>query len=266
MAHEVLIGSQLAFVARLDRRGRQLPSNAEGQQLASRVTMVVKTFERPDAARRLVKSARTIFPGRIVVADDSRVPFTDLGPGVDILALPFNVGLSAGRNAAVEAVTTEFLFLTDDDTVFTAATDIVAMMEYLDDHSEVDLVAPQLIYLPWWYRFDTASIDLLPGAPEPLRQRGEDIEGATVVYKVQNVFLARTDAIRKIGWNDDLRLIEHNDFFARASGKLVCVQADGVRAYHARTPFNEFYMRHRNDTAAAQALENTLWSERAEPR
>lgn len=170
------------------------------------------------------------------------------------------MGLSAGRNAALDTVDTEFVFLTDDDSVFTAATDIIAMMEYLDDNPEVDIIAPDLVYLPWWYKFRTDHIRLLPGASAPLRQVGDVIGGATVVNKVQNVFLARTAALKQVRWEERLRLIEHDDFFSRASGKLVCVQADGVRAYHARTPFDSFYMRFRNDVAESNAIVQELWS------
>lgn len=257
--HTALVATQLATLARLDRLRRELPTSAEQDALSARVTMIIKTFERPAIVQRLVSSARTVFPGRIVVADDSREPLTSLGDGVEILALPFNVGLSAGRNAALDVVETEFVFLTDDDSVFTAATDIVAMMEYLDDYPEVDIIAPDLVYLPWWYKFRTDHIGLLPGAEPPLRQVGEEIGGATVVNKVQNVFLARTEALKRVRWEDRLRLIEHDDFFSRASGKLVSVQADGVRAYHARTPFDAFYMRFRNDVAESNAVVHELW-------
>lgn len=260
VVHTAAIGAQLRAVRGLDGRTREAPTQAELAELSTRVTVVVKTFERPAVLMRLIRSIRTVFAGRIIVADDSREPLTRLGPGVDVLALPFNVGLSAGRNAAVDQVETEFMFLTDDDIVFTLATDLVAMLQYLDEFDEVDVVAPELIYLPWWYAVDTTSHELFPGAPPPLRSRGEKIGGATVVYKVQNVFLARTEAIRSIRWDDRLRLVEHRDFFSRASGKLVCVQADGVRAYHARTPFDEFYMGYRNDVAASSTLLRDLWS------
>jgi len=222
--------------------------------------MIVKTFERPTTVRRLIRTARRIFEGRIIVADDSRVPLTDLGDGVEIVALPFNVGLSAGRNAALDRVETEYVFVTDDDTVFTVASDIVAMMQYLDDHPEVDLIAIQLVNLPWWYAIDNTAQGLYPGAAPPLRQTGEMIGGAMVVPKAENVFLARTASIKAIRWDDDLRLVEHKDFFSRASGRLVCVQADGVRAYHAKSPHNAFYMQHRLDVMPSFAIANRKWA------
>jgi hypothetical protein len=258
--HQAAVSVELAALTRLDARGRELPSPEEGRSLADRVTMVVKTFERPDVVRRLVRTARIVFPGRILVADDSETPLNSLGPSVDIVALPFNVGLSAGRNAAVAQVTTEFTFLTDDDIVFTAATDIVAMMEYLDAHPDVDLVAPQLVNLPWLYATDRRQSALFDGALPPRRPFGEEIDGAVVVPKVANVFLARTEPLRRIGWDEQLRLVEHRDFFTRASGRLVCVQADGVRAYHVRTPYDDEYMRYRRDTRESLAYLGKKWS------
>jgi len=93
---------------------------------------------------------------------------------------------------------------------------------------------------------------------------GEEVGGAIVVSKVANVFLARTESIKAIRWDDDLRLVEHRDFFSRASGRLVCVQAEGVRAYHVRTPFNAFYMKHRRDVGPSLAAVSRKWGTRGE--
>lgn len=259
IVYPVVTGTQLALAGGIDRRGHPAPTATEAAALTERVTMIVKTFERPSTARRLIRSARRIFPGRIIVADDSREPLTEPGEGVEIVALPFNVGLSAGRNAALDLVDTEFVFVTDDDTVFSRASDIVAMVEYLDAHPEVDLIAPQFVNLPYWYAVDNREQLLYEGADPPLRQIGEDIGGAMVVLKVENVFLARTESIKAIRWDDELRLVEHKDFFSRASGRMVCVQADGVRAYHVRTPCNAFYMKHRWDVGPSFAIANRKW-------
>lgn len=263
LIYPVVVGTQLGVARQIDRLGHKPPSRDEAAELSSRVTMIVKTFERPATVRRLIRTARRVFEGRIIVADDSLVPLTDLGDGVEIIPLPFNVGLSAGRNAALDRVETEYVFVTDDDTVFTQASDIVAMMEYLDDNTEVDLIAIQLVNLPWWYALDNTAQALYPGAAPPLRQPGELIGGAMVVPKTENVFLARTASVKAIRWDDDLRLVEHKDFFSRASGRLVCVQADGVRAYHVRTPYNAFYMKHRWDVMPSFAIANRKWAQRS---
>lgn len=98
--------------------------------------------------RRCLASARTIFDGRIVVADDSRSPASEVGAGVHVIPLPFNSGVSVGRNAALDAVETDLVFVTDDDAVFTDASDIVAAMNLLDNQPEVDLVAFTRVDLP----------------------------------------------------------------------------------------------------------------------
>ena len=95
--------TQLAVVRRADRARVGLPTDQERAEVARRVTMTVKTFERPDVLRRCLATAREVFDGRIVVADDSRVPVTGLGDGVDVIPLPFNSGVPAGRNAALDA-------------------------------------------------------------------------------------------------------------------------------------------------------------------
>ena len=66
---------------------------------------MIKTFERPAKLKRLVDSIRRLYPGlTIIVVDDSRHP-RNL-PEVENINLPFDSGVSAGRNAGVKAVGT----------------------------------------------------------------------------------------------------------------------------------------------------------------
>ena len=99
------------------------------------------------------------------------------------------------------------------------------MMEYLDEHPDVDIIAPELVNLPWLYTSHRRESLLFTGALPPLRPFGEVVAGAVVVPKVANVFLARTDSLREVGWDERLRLVEHQDFFS-GEWRLVCVQAD----------------------------------------
>ena len=71
--------------------------------LDEQLTLVVKTFERPATLRRLVTSIRRLYPTvRVIVVDDSRVP-SQL-PGVDTIALPYDQGVSIGRQAGLDQV------------------------------------------------------------------------------------------------------------------------------------------------------------------
>ena len=255
--------SQLAVVRRADLARFGRASADEREQVAERVTMAVKTFERPDVLRRCLTSVRDVFDGRIVVADDSRVPVMGLGPGIDVIPMPFNSGVPAGRNAALDAVGTELVFVTDDDIVFTAASDLVAAMNYLDDHPEVDLVALSRVDLPRWRAVHWLAAEaLFPGAEPPLVPFGTEVGGLPVVPKTPQLYLARTASIQRVRWDERLRMVDHRDFFSRASGRIVAVQAPTVRAYHLRTPFDPFYTRYREDVAADLRTLGKIWSGR----
>lgn len=264
-AHRGVTRGQLAGLAAYDRFAGPRRSEGERAAVAQRVTMAVKTFERPETVRRLVRSARRVFDGRIVIADDSRVPVAFDDPRVDVLPMPFNSGVSIGRNAALDAVTTEFVFVTDDDIVFTALSDIAGAVAYLDDNPEVDVVGMLRVEVPRWYAMSHGADGLYPGSRPPLRGFGELIDGLPVQVKLEQLYLARTASIQRVRWNENIRMVDHNDFFSRASGVLVCVLDPGMRAYHARTPFNAFYTQHREDVDPDLAYLAQAWDGTAPP-
>ena len=245
----LLTAAQVAMARPLDAWRNPKESSAARADVADVVTVMVKTFERPRTARRLIRSLRRYFDGRIVVADDSRVPLTSNEPLVDVLALPFNSGVPAGRNAALATVTTEFCFVTDDDAVFSRACHLHRLVSYLRDNPGVDIAAVILVNLPSRTYFDAGEQVLNRGADPPLRPYGELIGGAPVRYKVPNAFLARTESLRRVGWDENLRMLDHGDFFSAASGKLVTVTHPGAACYHARTPFDHHYQSYRLDYA-----------------
>jgi glycosyltransferase involved in cell wall biosynthesis len=84
------------------------------------VTFLVKTHERPQCLRKLLLSLRTQFPRtRVIVADDGRVSLRHRLDDelLTLLTLPYDVGLSAGRNAMLERVETKYFITLDDDFV-----------------------------------------------------------------------------------------------------------------------------------------------------
>lgn len=225
--------------------------------------MTVKTFQRPSVARRLVRAARTVFDGRIVVADDSRQPMTFDDPLVDVLPLPFNSGVSVGRNAALDAVDTEYVLVTDDDIVFTAASDVEAARRRLDANPEIDVVGFLRVELPRWFAHDFGPDALFSGHREPLRPWGEIVGGLPVRYKIAQVYLARTEAIGRVRWDPAVRMVDHRDFFSRAAGEIVVVLDASIRSYHAQTPFDAGYTRYRLDVQPDLRYLGRVWQARA---
>jgi hypothetical protein len=222
------------------------------------VTLLIKTFERPVLVRRLVASIRRMYPALpIIVVDDSREP-TRL-PDVETIELPYDVGVSAGRQAGLERVTTPYVMILDDDFIFYRATRIERAVAALERQPRIDLVGGQLIDLPY-LRFREPPIGrIFPTSATPREPIGSTIDGLPVCDKVANFYVARTDSIRRVGWTPALRRLDHADFFTRALGVLVCVFDRELRAFHAQTPFDAEYMARRTDIAADQAVLAARW-------
>ncbi len=255
-AHRWLMSAMIAGVGVRDAvrfRG------AADARLTTQVTIAVKTFERPRAIARFVRSARRVFAGRIVVADDSRQPWQSRDPHVTVLPLPFNSGVSFGRNSALDAVTTPYVLICDDDFVFTHATRWESALEYLERHREVDAVAGLQIEVPRWYSLVFDGDPLFPGHETPLVAPGTIIDGLPVRLMTPQAYLARTASIQAVRWNESLRVVDHRDFFSRAAGRLVFVQDEAIPVFHARTPWNRFFTTYREDTAADLAWLGQFW-------
>ncbi|MDY6055276.1 glycosyltransferase [Micrococcus sp.] len=259
-AHEGLAAAELAVLRTRDRLLEPDPTPAERADVAEHLTIVVKTFLRPDVCRRLLCSAREVFDGRIVVADDSPTPLTVADPRVDVVALPFDSGVAVGRNRALAEVDTEFTFITDDDHVLSRATRLHEVIDYLRRNPEVDIVGMGLMNLPERRVADVGTDRMTAGTLPPLREHGELVDGLPVRLMVAQNYVARTASLRRIGWDEGVRMLDHRDFFHRASGRLLTVLDLSVGAYHVRTPYRREYMRHRRDHAADREYLQRKWT------
>lgn len=216
-----------------------------------KVTAVIKTFQRPRHCASLVASIRRHYPDLpIVVVDDSRQPGDY--PGCRLVRLPFDSGLSAGRNAGVAAVETEYVLNLDDDFLFCSRTALGDALSILERHRQIDLLAGTVVDLPLFITHDFRDSGLFPTCAEAKIRPGTRIGPALVMDKVPNFFLARTAAVRSIGWDPALKLFEHADFFTRARGRIVSAQWDGWRILHRRDPFNRDYLQFRENLASSQ--------------
>ncbi len=259
LAHRAVVSTQLGYVATYDALRRRRDPDVDAW-LAERLTITAKTFLRPATARRMVRTARRTFTGRIVIADDSHVPMKAPDDRTTVLALPFNSGVPRGRNAALAAVTTPYAMVTDDDVVFTRGSNVVAAVAYLEENPEVDAVCATLIELPRWYHWPYGDErELLPGHLPPKLPYGAVVDGLPVVMKGPQVFVGRTDRLREVPYDEHIRMVDHRDFFSSAAGRLVFVQDPEVAVFHARTPFNREYTSYRDDVGADLAYLHQKW-------
>src|SRR2546427_13209337 len=88
-------------------------------------TIIIKTFERYDSLSYLLSSiAKMNLPCPVMIADDSRTSYKDdiqrkYGRLIkDYIVLPFDSGLSKGRNVLVDNVRTKYFLLCEDDFIF----------------------------------------------------------------------------------------------------------------------------------------------------
>ena len=72
--------------------------------------------------------------------------------------------------------------------------------------------------------------------------------------KVANFYIARTESIRKVGWDPQIKRLDHADFFTRAKGVLTTVFDPAFKVLHARTPFDRDYMRKRLDVQSDREI------------
>jgi len=224
------------------------------------VTLLIKTFERPYCLQTLLGSYRRLYQTMgwvcpILIADDSQAPYktrieAEFGDLVtDYICLPFNVGLSAGRNTLLDRVETPYFLLCDDDFIFDKRANLAFMRRILAT-TDVELLGGLFLNRtirihdePAWRFFGrflrrrnfAAFWSALMKRDTIARFQGNyEVTNQTLSTKpiqysppftrcdyVNNFFMAETVALRRRGvrWNDALKINEHEAFFFEAKQK-----------------------------------------------
>lgn len=235
-----LVHVQIALITAGDRLRRRAPAD---HPLLDELTLVVKTFERRALLLRLLRSIRRTYPGiRIVVVDDSREPA--VLEGADYVVLPFDSGVSAGRNAGLARVKTPYTMILDDDFVFYRNSDLLASLRKIAAEPRIDILGGIVFTLPMMELNDSSRTSIYKEGAKP---SSTPLAGLEQRLKVPNFFIARTERLRLIGWDDRIRRQEHIDFFTRAHGVLTTVLDPRLRCLHAKSPFDRHYMGYRLD-------------------
>jgi hypothetical protein len=232
--------TRAALAAARARIGALPSARAEGPEWLREITVIVKAFERPQCVATLLESVRRFYPSlAVLVCDDGREPLyadgVEPAAGVRWFTLPFAAGhtLGAGRNHLLRQVATPLFFLADDDHVFTRHTRLDVLRAVLNRH----------------------ALDLVGGSQEKgdlgaaiFEQRGDVVyqrfyehrgvlePGVVRCDRVSNTFLARTERVREIGWEERVYAAEHADFFLRATRAGLRIALVGyVHVDHDRT-------------------------------
>lgn len=242
------------FTIKWTIKGHKKPDKEETELVCRNITFIFKSFERQKMAKRLYKNIQKYYPGvKVIIADDSKNSLKLAGSNLEIIQLPFNSGLSFGLNRALEKVTTPFVMRMDDDELLTLCTSVGEQLNFLFEHPEADLVGFGVISPPKCTPTHLNAVlyykQTMSRAPKTLRipHMTHIDKNHIVLGKVTNVFLARTDKVKEIGWDDNIRMIDHNEFFMRAAGNLVSVLSTDTAVFHYHNPYASHYQKYRRD-------------------
>lgn len=153
-----LVRSELLLERMLDAASARPATDAA---VIKGVTALVKTFERPLILRRLVDSIQRLYPGvPVVVVDDSRTPARL--ESVETIEMPYDSGISAGRNEGLRHVTTRYVLLLDDDFVLSRRTRLGDALALMEQHPEIDIMGGTVIDLPFYRKRRSADGFVFP--------------------------------------------------------------------------------------------------------
>lgn len=174
------------------------------------ITILIKTFERPDAVKRLVESIRTFYQDiEIIVIDDSERSASLTG--VTQVLLPFDVGLSRGRNLGMAHVRTPYVFICDDDCIFTDETDLGKAQALLNECA-VDILGVDAD-INYCGTFET-HINEYTTVIYRRGTIGGSADADVKLYDfIPNIFLAKTAVLLQHSWDESLKMGEHFAFF-----------------------------------------------------
>jgi len=184
------------------------------------ITILIKTFKRPNIAKRLIDSVRRNYPDiKIIVAHDDDEDYSF--DTCEMIELPFDTGISYGRNMLVDACKTEYCLILDDDCIFNSSSNLEILLNELKKNN-LDIIQPRIISAspnPACTKTGEQNYrGLIEVKDGVMKMMAGDNDG---LYDfVLNIFLAKTDKLRECRWQNKLKIGEHAAFFREHKGKL----------------------------------------------
>lgn len=206
------------------------------------VTICIKTIYRSKLLETNLSEIRRHLPKiKIIVADDSDDEYKlknkeviSKFENIEYLDLPYDSGLSYGRNKAVEKVNTKYTIIMDDSRTITNVDKIFELAKYLDSNDEYSLICGNVLErgnINGKYTFlfrvndkakvknsiknnDKVEIKIQHKKIADLEVIDDDLE----LYQTHvgvNCFIAKTPILKKYKWDNKLKLVEHKHFFLK---------------------------------------------------
>jgi len=208
--------------------------------MKKKVTLIIKTFERPQCAKRLIYSIKMMYPNlRTIIADDSKEH--QVFSGVETLRMQYDSGVSAGRNLALSKVDTPYVVTLDDDFIFNQDTKLENWLQILET-TNLDLIGGNVEGHPPYHASLHIENDALIFRPNHVGRENN----FNLWHIILQFWMGRTEKIREIGgWDNDFKTVDHIMFFARSIGKIKVGYTPTVGIGHKPIK-DDNYFRHRN--------------------
>lgn len=199
------------------------------------VTFMTHTSGRKTHVQNMYESIQHWFPGTQLVASDDHMegetqslPAVPLGPQMRWIPVPLDCGLSFGRNTLLRAASTRFVQLLDDDFTLGPTSHLDRLLSILFK-SKFHIASPVIFPTEKFRGLISTSdgdLNLEPG------EHGA-VEGCLHVDFVPNVFMGERLKLLDVGWDPELKLGEHEEFFLRAKeAGILVLSCDNIEVIH----------------------------------
>lgn len=169
------------------------------------ITILVTTTQRPQALKRILGSISLYYPKiPVIVFDD-----TDS-----------DIGVSAARNKLIREAKTEYVFIVEDDCIFTNDTRLDILKKNIGDNDMIGLRIIQngteLVYRGN-FEYKDGRVTYCSGEP---------------LEFIPNIFLAKRKSLLKFPYDESLKIGEHFAFFFENRGKLKIGHCENASILH----------------------------------
>jgi hypothetical protein len=201
------------------------------------VTIGIKTFSRPKALNETLNNLvnNNDFKFNILIADDSLDKYKKenktivnkylkKNKNIKILDMKFDSGISQGRNLIVDKCKTKYLIIMDDSRYFTRDLPVLKMIKFLETtkydllfgiiKTRGDILGKYNVHYSGIFDEIKKENNIIKIFMKKAKKIKNNLFND--VYETNiglNVFIATTDSLKKVRWNDELKVGEHEIFF-----------------------------------------------------
>jgi GT2 family glycosyltransferase len=208
------------------------------------ITAIIISFLRPGYTKACVQSLRLKYPwieiivGENAKHDESLAEVCKLA-GAEYVQLPFDSGVCVARNELTKLVKTDYVLVGDDDFFYNESSKVQQMKDFLDNHSEFDLIGGRIIqndvvrnYQGFIHfkgnHFKSEALDAEKAKYSIDEKSGLRYCPADLTF---NYFVGRTEKIRAVPWDEEIKVAyEHYSWFYdfKCAGGKVAFSPDPI--------------------------------------